>query len=331
MTRLLGSFVEMESGLALMRVERKGPYYQSRKTLRMAVEKHQFLGVEVVVASERMARLLGEARKLAEKKGPLLVVGEAGTGKEIVGRALHHYSSRRERAFVDLHCAGLPEELVEAELFGHEKGAFSGAKAAKPGLLELAAGGSLYLDDFEALSERLRGKLLRAVEQGQMHRIGAVKAVKVDVRLIAASGVRMEWRGDVIEAPPLRERAEDIEPLAQFFLAQQNPELKLASDAMIALYSYQWPGNVRELRNTVLRSAMSAKGPLLHADDILFQVKPVVADRGLEGMEAAMIRLALEEAGGHRQRAASALGITRQALSRKMKAYGLEAQGKSSW
>lgn len=315
----------------------------------MNVEKLQFLGTEAVLASPRMREFFQQVRKAAQTDSSILLIGEAGSGKEFIARALHHYSPRREHPFVDLSCAGLPEELVESELFGHERGAFSGANAAKPGLLETAHHGSLFLDEIGELSARLQAKLFRVLETKAFHRLGAVKQTKADVRIIAATNQSLEnavangkFRPDLHERlaltplriPPLRERPEEIEVLASHFLAQQNPELVFAADALLALHSYRWPGNVRELRNTVLRSALLAKGPLLHADDLIFtprtkhqsQTKnaaPPPLREGVTGHEPALIRRALKDAGGIRQRAAAALGMSRATLTRKMRLYGL--------
>ena len=308
------------------------------------VEKHQFLGVDAILASPRMRELFLQVRKAAQSGASILLLGESGSGKEIVARAIHHLSDRKPKAFIDLSCAALPDDLVESELFGHERGAFSGAYAAKQGLLELAHSGSLFLDEIGALEPRLQSKLLRVLDTGAFYRLGAVKQTRADVRIIAATNYPLfdaiskgRFREDLyhrigqitITVPPLRERPEDIEALACHFLAQQNPELKFASDAMMALYAYQWPGNVRELRNTVLRSALMSKGPLLHADDIVFSLRALAAaeqkapDCGITGLEQAMIRRALVDSGGHRQCAADSLGMTRSVLSRKIRSYGL--------
>jgi len=297
------------------------------------VEKHQFLGVDAILGSLRMRELFVHVRKAAQSNASILLLGESGSGKEIVARAIHQYSTRNAKPFVDLSCAALPEYLVESELFGHERGTFSGASAAKQGLLELAHEGSLFLDEIGSLEPRLQSKLLRVLDTGTFFRLGAVKQTRADVRVIAASNQGL-LRDDLyhrigqitLTVPPLRERPEDIELLAAHFLAQQNPEMRFASDAMMALYAYQWPGNVRELRNTVLRSALMDKGPLLHADDILFSIRTTErSDCGLEGLEQAMIRRALAESGGQRQRAADSLGISRTSLSRKIRSYGLTA------
>ena len=305
-------------------------------------EHYQFLGTEAVAASPRMKDLFLQARDAAQSEGPILLVGEPGSGKEIVARAIHHYSARKPNPFVDLSCAALPDDLLDAELFGHERGAFSGANAMKPGLLEMAHQGSVFLDDVESLNERLQAKLSRVLTQGTYFRVGAVRQTRADVRLIAAASgefaspicVRNQLFSQLsqttLAVPPLRERHEDIEALACHFLAQQNPDLRFAADAMIALYSYRWPGNVRELRNAVLRSALMAKGPLLHADDIVFTLRQPAGseqtlpqERGIEGVEQAMIRRAMAEAGGHRQRAADSLGISKTTLCRRIRSYGL--------
>lgn len=315
----------------------------------MNVEKLQFLGTEAILASPRMRELFTQVRKSAQNDATVLLLGESGSGKEFVARALHHYSPRREHPFVDLSCGGLPEDLIEAELFGHERGAFSGANAARPGLFETAHHGTLFLDEIAQISPRLQAKLLRVLETKTFYRIGAVKQTKADVRIIASTNFALQdavasglFRQDLyqrlaphtLRIPPLRERPEEIEALATHFLAQHNPELLFASDALMALYTYRWPGNVRELRNTVLRSALLAKGPLVHADDLIFTPKnkataaakqathPQLRE-GVEGHEPALIRRALKDAGGIRQRAAAALGISRATLNRKMRHYGL--------
>lgn len=314
------------------------------------VEKHQFLGVDAILASPRMRELFQQVRKAAQSDASVLLLGESGSGKEIVARAIHHFSSRKQQAFVDLSCAALPDDLVESELFGHERGAFSGAYSTKPGLLELAHTGSLFLDEVGELDTRLQAKLLRVLDTGAFYRLGAVKQTHADVRVVAATNHPLldsirngNFREDlyhrigqiILIVPPLRERPEDIEALAVHFLNQQNPEMRLASDAMMALYAYQWPGNVRELRNTVLRSALMAKGPLLHADDIVFSLQSLQAvesqprEHGIAGVEQAMIRRALVESGGHRQRAAQSLGITRATLARKIRSYGLSTVAQS--
>jgi len=310
------------------------------------VEKYQFLGVDAILASPRMRDLLQQVRKAAQSGASVLLMGESGSGKEIIARAIHHFSPRKLKPFVDLSCAALPEDLVESELFGHERGAFSGAYAAKPGLLELAHDGSLFLDEIGALDPRLQSKLLRVLDTGSFYRLGAIKQTHADIRIVAATNSPLHesirasaFRDDLfyrigqvtLTVPPLRERPEDIEVLASHFLAQQNPELRFASDAMMALYAYLWPGNVRELRNTVLRSALMAKGPLLHADDIVFSIRSIATvenqpkDFGIAGLEQTMIRRALADSGGHRQRAADSLGISRNTLARKIRSYGLTA------
>ena len=311
------------------------------------VEKYQFLGVEAVAASPRMRDLFQQVRKAAQSPASILLLGESGTGKEIIARAIHHDSVRKLKPFVDLSCAALPKELVESELSGHERGVFSGANATRPGLFELAHEGSLFLDDIGALDPRLQSKLLRVLDTGLFFRLGAFKQTRTNIRVIAATSHPLlqsvrngSFREDLyrrigqitLTVPPLRERPEDIEALASHFLSQQNPELRFASDAMMALYSYRWPGNVRELRNTIFRSALAAKGPLLHADDMIF--KPIhpaglenhAGERGIEGLEQTMIRRTLEESGGHRQRTAESLGISRTTLSRKIRSYGINVR-----
>lgn len=307
-------------------------------------QKQQFLGVEAIFASPAMLTLFDQVRKVAQSDASVLLVGESGSGKEIVARALHHYSPRQYKPFVDFSCGALPEDLIDAELFGQERGAVPGADSSNRGLFELANDGSIFLSEIGALGPRLQAKLLRLLDTGAFYRSGAVRQTRVNVRIIAAAGAPLlgataggGFRSDLyhrlsqisITVPALRERPEDIEALAAHFLAQQNPEMRFASDAIMALYAYHWPGNVRELRNTILQSALMAKGPLLHADDILFTLPPPSAagdptrEFGIAGLEQTMIRRALEASGGHRRRAAESLGISLSSLSRKIRSFGL--------
>lgn len=297
-------------------------------------EKHLFLGVEAIWASPRMRDLFEQVRRIAQSALPVILLGESGSGREVIARALHSCSPRHPKPFVDLSCGSLPADLIESELFGHERGSLSAPRSTRPGLLELAHQGTLFLNEIGSLAPRTEAKLLQAFDSAHGRRLGHVRQPRTDVRIIAAtsapssaqrlfSALSARDTAQLLKIPPLRERPEDIEFLACHFLSQQNPELRFASGAMTALYSYLWPGNVRELRNTVLRSALMAKGPLLHADDILFSPAVPGATAGVAGLEPALIRQALADSGGRLQRAADSLGISRHALSRKIRFYGL--------
>jgi transcriptional regulator with PAS, ATPase and Fis domain len=299
-----------------------------------------------------MIRLMDQAERIARTNASVLVLGESGSGKEMVARAIHHYSKRSQKAWVDLSCAALPEQLMESELFGHERGAFSGADQAKPGLFELAHQGTIFLDEVGELDPRMQVKLLRVLDGVPYYRLGGVKKVNVDVRVVAATNQNLQqavdegrFRGDLyhrlnqltLTVPPLRERREDIAPLAEYFLAQHDPGMTLSSAAIQKLEGHGWPGNIRELRNTLVQAAVMAEGRELQASDIpirgpdyprgLQLVPPAPAVQNLDDMERRMIFEALEKTGGHQQRAASELGISRRTLSRKLKLYQEERSG----
>lgn len=308
-----------------------------------------FLGVQVVISSPAMRQLIETVRRVAQSTATVLIEGESGSGKEIVARALHHLSPRASRTWVDVSCAALPELLMESELFGYEKGAFSGADSAKPGLFELADRGTLFLDEIGELPPRMQVKLLRVLDGVPYYRLGGVRKVSVDVRVVAATNQPLEamvaagtFRRDLyhrlsqipIRVPPLRERREDILPIAEHFLHQQCPHLSFSASAKIRLSEYEWPGNVRELRNVVARAAVLSSGTEAEVADLRITTRPEIpalpaqADEGsentLDHMERRMIHDALARNSGHRQKAAEHLGISRRTLSRKLRTYAME-------
>ncbi len=309
-----------------------------------APERYEFLGMTAVVASPAMRSLMRLVQRVAQTEAAVLITGESGTGKELIARAIHHYSRRAAGPWVDVNCAALPEHLIESELFGYEKGAFSGAAAAKPGLFELAHTGSLLLDEIGELDGRLQVKLLRVLDGLPYYRLGGVRKVAVDVRLIAATNQDLEravergrFRQDLyhrisqvrIEAPPLRRRREDITVLAEFFLAQHDGRLRFSREALEELRRRDWPGNVRELRNAVIRAAIAAEGELIRPQDLPAETRPAAAGEAgeatdLEDLERRKIFEVLARTGGHRGKAAELLGISRRTLSRRLKLYGEE-------
>jgi len=310
-----------------------------------------YLGMQAIVSSPAMRQLLELVERLAQTNAAVLITGESGSGKELIARAVHHYSLRCSKPWVDVSCAALPEHLVESELFGYEKGAFSGADSAKQGLFELANHGTLFLDEVGELEPRMQVKLLRVLDGVAYYRLGGVRKVSVDVRIVAATNQDLEdmvecgkFRGDLyhrlgqicLRVPPLRERPEDIIPLAEHFLKQSNPRAVFSDEAVSILESHFWPGNVRELRNVVTKAAVLARDPeILAGDLVLPQAKPrrdattimtmPNAGASLDGMEKTMILRVLAQTNGHQQRAAELLGISRRTLSRKLKLYGREA------
>ena len=298
---------------------------------------HTFMGTPAIISSQAMRRLLALVERVARANAAILITGESGTGKELIARAIHHYSMRSARPWIDLNCAALPELLIESELFGYEKGAFSGALANKPGMFELAQTGSVFLDEIGDLPPRMQVKLLRVLDGAPYYRLGGTRKISVDARVIAATNQDLEqamaggnFRRDLyyrlaqvrIHVPPLRERPDDVRPLARFFLEKQDPRLQLSDSALDALERYAWPGNVRELRNVVVQAAVMADGEVIEAGDLPFLVqaappKPVT----LEDMEREMILKVMSDTGGQQQQTAEILGISLRTLSRKLKAY----------
>jgi|HubBroStandDraft_5_1064220.scaffolds.fasta_scaffold04273_2 two-component system response regulator HydG len=308
-----------------------------------------YLGMPAIVSSPEMLQLIELVERISQTNAAVLITGESGSGKELVARAVHHYSLRCAKPWVDVSCAALPEHLVESELFGYERGAFSGADSPKPGLFELANHGTLFLDEVGELEPRMQVKLLRVLDGVAYYRLGGTRKVIVDVRIVAATNQDLEhmvetgqFRSDLyhrlgqicLRVPPLRERTEDIVPLAEHFLKQTNLNRYFTSDALQALQRHGWPGNVRELRNVVTKAAVLARGSEIGAGDLLLapprisvESAPVltVPTANLDGMEKSTILRVLAQTNGHQQRAAELLGISRRTLSRKLKLYGREA------
>jgi DNA-binding NtrC family response regulator len=278
----------------------------------------------------------------------VLITGETGSGKELIARAIHNLSLRSHQPWIDVNCAALPENLVESELFGYEKGAFSGADSAKPGFFELADKGTLFLDEIGELDPRVQVKLLRVLDNVSYYRLGGHKKISVDVRVVAATNRNLEeevqagkFRRDLyhrlsqiqLHIPPLRERKEDIVPLAELFLREQRPTAKFATEVTDLFKRYSWPGNVRELKNVVAKAAMTSEREVIQLSDLPREVlhspqgepEPAPVFEGdLDGMERRMIEQALKRSGGDQTKAAKQLGISRRTLSRKLKVYGAE-------
>jgi DNA-binding NtrC family response regulator len=306
-----------------------------------------FLGMEAVIASEPLRALLSTIERVARSQATVLITGESGSGKELIARAVHHYSLRSHKPWVDLSCAALPEHLIESELFGHERGAFSGADASKPGLFEMANGGTIFLDEIGELDPRMQVKLLRVLDAVPYYRLGGVKKVSVDVRIVAATNQDLEravsqgrFRGDLyhrlaqftLSVPPLRQRIADIAPLARHFLAQHDPRMSLSPSAIALLEAQPWPGNIRELRNLVTKAALLSRNQEISAADLPIAitsrcVAESAVSANLESIEKRAIFDALSASGGHQQRAAAQLGISRRTLNRKLKLYNPEAVG----
>jgi transcriptional regulator with PAS, ATPase and Fis domain len=308
--------------------------------------------IEFILASPVMHKFMGMVDRVAGHTETVLITGETGTGKELIARTIHESSHRRNRPWVDINCAALPENLVESELFGYEKGAFSGADASKPGLFELADKGTLFLDEIGELELHTQVKLLRVLDGQPFYRLGGHRKIRVDVRVVAATNQDLEaavrdgrFRQDLfhrlsqfqLKVPPLHERPEDVVALAEHFLRLKSPAKHFSAQAISALLSHSWPGNIRELRNFVAKVAMeSAKNeidfPRLSAaftgEPSAMRQTASIPVANLDSMEEQMIIKALERTGGHRALAAEQLGISRRTLSRKLKEYNISfAQG----
>jgi len=311
-----------------------------------AVADIQFAdGTIAVVRSEVMRQLIATVERVALHDVAVLIVGETGSGKELIAKAIHQHSLRCSKSFVDVNCAALPEHLVESELFGYEKGAFSGADSTKPGLFELAEQGTLLLDEIGELDGKVQAKLLRVLDGVPYYRLGGSRKVAVSVRVIAATNRDLEaevragkFRSDLyhrltqfqLQVPPLRERGDDIIALAEHFLQQHAPAAKFTHDAIHALLRYSWPGNIRELKNVILRSAVQMKPGAreVRARDLPAAICGVpdvsvtpTFEGNLDDMERQMIFQALSRMGSNQVKAAQQLGISVRTLRRKLKKY----------
>jgi two-component system NtrC family response regulator len=305
----------------------------------------------VVAESRALREILPLVVRLADARSPVLLQGESGTGKDLFAHWLHYGGARREGAFIKVHCPSIPGELLESELFGHERGAFTDARQAKAGKIELAGGGTLYFDQIQDLGPALQAKLLRVVEERRFERVGGTRTIEVDVRFVASSNVDLaeavragRFREDLfhrlnvvpLKLPPLRERREDILPLATAFLARERERgttsaSGFAAETVELLRGYHWPGNARELRSVVERAALLTSGsevePRALPPLVLEQPATLWAGRdrkpSLKEVELAYIRHVLESVGGSQTRAAAVLGISRKALWEKRRRHGI--------
>ena len=302
----------------------------------------------LIGASPQWRTVLKRAGQVAATETTTCLQGESGSGKEVVARFIHRASPRRRGPFVAINCAALPETLLESELFGFERGAFTGAQQAKPGQIELAHGGVLFLDEVTEMSLTAQAKLLRVLQEREFLRLGGMRPIKMNVRLIAATNQDLfsavaqgTFREDLyyrinvfdIRLPPLRERDEDILLLAKSFLgelARTNgcPSVQLTSGAEAALLAHGWPGNVRELRNVIERASIVCEGPFIDAEHLSLAVRedmPPLGTTDLGVLERQAIARALRHVGGNKARAAKQLGISRTQLYSRLRKYGLQS------
>ncbi|MDL1955702.1 MAG: sigma-54 dependent transcriptional regulator [Candidatus Desulfofervidus auxilii] len=319
---------------------------------------HQYHFDNIIGKSKTMQAVFDIIKKVAATKTTVLITGESGTGKELVARAIHYNSPRKNAPFISVNCAALPETLLESELFGHEKGAFTGATAMRKGRFELADKGTLFLDEVSEMSPALQVKLLRVLQEKEFERVGGTRTLKVDVRIIAASNkdLREEvdsgnFREDLyyrlnvvhIHLPPLRKRPEDIPLLVAHFLKKYTKEmgkseLKISPEALSLIYNYSWPGNVRELENAIERAVVLCSGKEIKPEHLPEELreekrtpssllenlpKNLTLPQLLEEIEIRLIRQALAESNFIQAKAARLLGITKSLLQYKIKKYNL--------
>jgi DNA-binding NtrC family response regulator len=299
--------------------------------------------------SVKMTEAAETARKAAASNATVLLLGESGTGKEVFARSIHNWSERKDQPFVAINCVGLSKELLESELFGHEKGAFTGADQLKKGKMELANGGTVFLDEIGDVSQELQTKLLRFLQEREFDRVGGRGPIRVNVRILAATNRDLEsavreglFREDLyhrlnvipISLPPLRERSEDIPALADYFLRRYAAEAKknfidVSAEAQAKLTVYGWPGNVRELANVIERAVVLGNGPSLAVEDLPGRIAAVVVQSGdaelsyrdaLETARRAIVTQALSRTGGNRAAAAKVLGLHEKYLLKMIKA-----------
>ncbi len=344
---------KVRHALEKTQLQQEVDYFRSRQA-----ERHGF--DRIIGDCPKMQEVVAMARRIAQSSSTtVLLMGDSGTGKDILAQAIHYESSRRERPFMPINCTALPEELLESELMGHEKGAFTDAKKTKKGLFELADGGTIFLDEIGDMKFGLQSKLLRFLEDHTFKRVGGKEDIEVDVRIIAATNKDLEraieertFREDLfyrlsvipITLPPLRERREDILPLARHFLQGFNRDFKtsfrrVTPEVEQLLLRYEWPGNIRELRNVLERAVILSSGEEIGVESLPWKIKGerkkptkggepgvvILPDTGLDidDVERELIVQALEKTAQNQTRAARLLGLTRDALRYRMKKYDL--------
>ena len=305
--------------------------------IKREVESRQF-----IVRSAVMLGLLETIKKLAAADFPVLITGESGTGKELIARLIHRDSNRSNGPFIAINCGAIPDTMIESELFGYEKGAFTGAHARKLGLLELANSGTLLLDEIGDMPLPLQVKLLRVIETGSFYRLGGTREMKINVRVVSATNKNLQteigkgtFRQDLfyristltVSIPPLRDRREDIEPLIEHFLkgAPSFKQKRISPKALSMLTAYAWPGNVRELQNVIQRAKLLSLSDVIESEDLPsdLQAGRETSGRRLDDLERTHILKVLKESGGQRGKAAEILGIDPKTLYRKLQAYGV--------
>jgi two-component system response regulator AtoC len=326
-------------------LERRRLLQDNQRFQQALQERYRF--ENIVGTSPKMVDVYRTVARVASTRSTILLIGESGTGKELIARAIHYNSPRGKAPFVAVDCGALPESLLESELFGHEKGAFTGAQALKKGLFEVAHGGTIFLDEVGDIGPSLQAKLLRVLQEHEVRRVGGVEPIQIDLRVIAATRQDLEalvqsetFREDLfyrfsvvtIALPQLRERREDIPLLAMHFLGKYAAEAgkslsQIAPEAMALLCQYDWPGNIRELEHVIERAVALTANPILLTDDLPAKLQEPAPTSdvfpSLAAMEKRHLQLALEKTQGNRRQAALLLGVSRRTLYRMAKRHGL--------
>jgi len=322
---------------------------QNRELLNQLKKKYSF--ENIIGKSSAMKKVFETIELVAPSRANVLIYGESGTGKEVIADAIHHNSPRRDKPYVKVHCAALPETLLESELFGHEKGSFTGAIARKRGRFELAHTGTIFLDEVGEISQQTQVKLLRVVQEREFERVGGEQSIKVDVRIISATNKNLKkeidkgnfredlyYRLDVvsIHVPPLRERRDDIPLMAHKFIEEfsieNNKQIEgITNGALQALMNYKWPGNVRELRNVIESIVVLTRSKIITEQDLPTYILAkdeqeslkIPAGSSLKEAEKKLIMFTLQNTGGNKSKASEILKIGRKTLHRKLSEYGI--------
>jgi two-component system, NtrC family, response regulator AtoC len=329
-----------ELEMLVLKASEKSRLRRENESLRIRLQRQEPT-TGLLTEDPAMKEVLATLDRVAASELPVLIQGDSGTGKELIARALHRKSPRANGPFVAVNCAAVPENLLESELFGHEKGAFTGALSRKPGLFEVADHGVLFLDEIGEVSGQVQVKLLRAIETKEFFRVGSTRPARTDVRIVSATNKNLKnemqsggfredlyyrLNGVTLRLPPLRDRKQDIPLLAMHFLQKAGPKRNISSRAMETLRSYSWPGNVRELQMVIQRAAILSNSDAIEPDDLPLDVRDrnwkaaatIPTGMTLEEMERQYIETVLRENDGHRGKTARALGIDPKTLYNKL-------------
>ncbi len=343
---LVKPFVPDEILLIIQKIVQEEILREEHRYMRQELEKRG----EIITENQEMRKLNDLTNQVARTNASVLITGETGTGKELVARAIHHRSLRKAKLFVKLNCAALAEGVLESELFGHERGAFTDAYHQKRGRFEVADGGTLFLDEIGDISPAIQVKLLRVLQEGEFERVGGEETIRVDVRIIAATNQNLaeaikekRFREDLfyrlnvvsLDVPPLRERKEDIPLLARYFLKKYRTSRRQIEDisqaALDYLVSYDWPGNVRELENAIERAVILAKNSFVQAEDLALSTHALAKDKGISfpskslwEVESYLIKSILEETDWNLQKTARILQISRTTLYSKINKHKIQ-------